>query len=192
MRGVGGTRAGRPRFNVQRTGARVRYFSHHFETRIARHAVGTYHYTVVYLDPALQGDLPLAEHGRLRIEADVSGVPVRGAWQPAGGRWYLMLPKAPLKAAGLQIGGPVEVWFRVVPQDEVDVPEELAELLEEKAQVRTAWMALNAGKQRGLAHLIASAKRPETRAARVTQVEAVLLGEARLPWDRKGRRSAPG
>jgi Bacteriocin-protection, YdeI or OmpD-Associated/Domain of unknown function (DUF1905) len=162
------------------------YFTHHFETRIARHAVGTYHYTVVYLDETFVAELPFREYPRLRIEADVSGVPVKGAWQPANGRWYLMLPKAPLKAAGLKIGSAVEVAFRVLPQDDVDIPPELAALLSKKARVRKAWDALSAGKQRGLAHMVHSAKREETRAARLAQVEAVLLGTAPLPWQRKG------
>jgi Bacteriocin-protection, YdeI or OmpD-Associated/Domain of unknown function (DUF1905) len=159
------------------------YFSHHFETRIARHAVGTYQYTVVYLDPALHADLPLDRHARLRIEADVGGIPVKGAWQPARGRWYLMLPKAPLKAAGLRVGSTVDVSFRVVPQDEVDIPEELAALLSRKSGVRKAWQALSAGKQRGLAHLVASAKRHETRNVRLATVEAVLLGKMPAPWE---------
>lgn len=164
------------------------YFSHYFETRIARHAVGTYYYTVVYLDTAMHDDLPLAQHARLRIEADISGVPVKGAWQPAKGRWYLMLPKLPLKAAGLRIGSPVEVSFRVLPQDDVDIPAVLAALLAKKSRVRKGWDALSAGKQRGLAHMVASAKRPETIAARLTEVEAVLTGKAPLPWDRSKRR----
>lgn len=163
------------------------YFTHHFETRIERHAVGTYHYTVVYLDASLHDELPLDRHARLRVEADVSGVPVKGAWQPARGRWYLMLPKTPLKTAGLTIGSAVEVAFRVLPQDDVEIPDELVALLAKKARVRRGWEALSAGKQRGLAHLVASAKRPETRAARVAQVEAVLLGEAPMPWDRGAR-----
>lgn len=167
------------------------YFSHQFETRIARHAVGTYHYTVVYLDPSLHGELPLDRHARLRIEADVSGVPVKGAWQPARGRWYLMLPNGPLKTAGLRIGSNVEVSFRVLPQDDVDVPEELAALLAKKARVRKAWLALTAGKQRGLAYWAASAKRAETRAARVLNVEAVLLGIVPPPWIRQGKTSKP-
>ena len=111
------------------------YFEHVFETRIARHAVGTYHYTVVYLDPSLHAALPLDRHARLRIEADVSGVPVKGAWQPARGKWYLMLPKDGLKAAGLRIGSSVEVSFRVSPQDDVEIPDELAALLAAKARV---------------------------------------------------------
>jgi hypothetical protein len=163
----------------------VSYFTYHFETRIARHAVGSYRYTVVYLDPSLHDQLPFHEHARLRIEADVSGVPVKGAWQPARGRWYLMLPKGPLKEAGLTVGSSVEVAFRVLPQDDVDVPEELAILLATKAPIRHAWEQLSAGKQRGLAHMVASAKRAETRLARVGQVEEVLSGRAPFPWARK-------
>jgi Bacteriocin-protection, YdeI or OmpD-Associated/Domain of unknown function (DUF1905) len=162
------------------------YFDHHFETRIAKHPVGASHYTVVYLDPVIAPALPFAEHARLRIEADIAGIPVKGAWQPARGRWYLMLPKPALKAAGLRIGSVVEVAFKVIAQDDVDVPPELAALLGTKVRVRKAWDTLSAGKQRGLSHMVASAKRAETKAARVAQVEAVLLGKAPLPWLRRG------
>jgi hypothetical protein len=168
------------------------YFSHRFETRIARHAVGSYAYTVVYLDPSLHDQLPLDQHARLRIEADVSGVPVIGAWQPAKGRWYLMLPKAPLKSAGLRVGSSVEVAFRVIPQDHVVVPDELATVLDGHARARKGWQALTAGKQRALAHLIASAKRPETRSERVAVVVAVLLGEAPPPWEKQRRAAKRG
>jgi Bacteriocin-protection, YdeI or OmpD-Associated/Domain of unknown function (DUF1905) len=161
------------------------YFDHHFETLIAKHPVGASHYTVVYLDPSIASVLPFAEHARLRIEADIAGVPVKGAWQPARGRWYLMLPKPALKAAGLRIGSAVEVAFKVIAQNDVDVPPELAALLNAKVRVRKAWDALSAGAQRGLAHTVATAKRAETRAARVAQAEAVLLGKAPLPWTRK-------
>jgi hypothetical protein len=54
------------------------YFDHHYETVICRHPVGAGHYTVIYLDPALHAALPLKKHPRLRIEADLSGVPVKG------------------------------------------------------------------------------------------------------------------
>lgn len=84
-------------------GITVTCFSHPLKTRIERHAVGTYHYTVVYLDASMHGELPLDAQVRLRVEANISGVPVKGAWQPACGRWYLMLPKAPLKNAELTI-----------------------------------------------------------------------------------------
>lgn len=161
------------------------YFTHRFETAIVQHMVGTMRYTAVLLDPALHDALPLREHPRLRIEADVGGVPVKGAWQPAKGRWYLMLPKGPLKSAGLTIGDVVEVAFRVIAQDDVDIPDELAARLNTVKTLRTAWDRQTPGTQRGLAHFIESAKRTETRAARLAQVEAALKGTAPLPWSRK-------
>ena len=161
------------------------YFTHRFEAAVSLHPVGSYNYTVVYLDPELHDSLPLKESPRLRIEADISGVPVKGAWQPSGGRWYLMLPKSPIKKAGISIGTVVEVAFKLVPQDDVDVPPELSAALQAQPKARRAWSALSAGKQRGLAYMVASAKRSETKQARVEQVTAVLLGEAPLPWVRK-------
>ncbi len=161
------------------------YFTHRFETRITHHFVGTMRYTVVLLDPALHDALPLREHPRLRIEADISGVPVKGAWQPAKGIWYLMLPKAPLKAAELKVGSQVEVAFRVIDQADVDIPRELAERLERVKRLQSAWSKLTPGTQRGLAHFIESAKRAETRKERLQRVEATLRGEAPLPWARR-------
>jgi Bacteriocin-protection, YdeI or OmpD-Associated/Domain of unknown function (DUF1905) len=161
------------------------YFTHRFEATVSLHPVGMYNYTVVYLDPELVASLPFTETPRLRIEADISGVSVKGAWQPSGGRWYLMLPKTPLKKAGITIGSVVEVAFKVLPQDEVDVPPELLAALEAEPKAQKAWSTLSAGKQRGLAHMVASAKRTETKQARVEQVTTILLGEAPLPWVRK-------
>ena len=164
------------------------YFTHRFETTIRRHAVGSYHYTVVYLPDDIARTMPFAEHPRLRIEADVSGVPVKGAWQPAKGVWYLMLPKAGLKAVGLAIGDEVDVAFRVIAQDDVDVPEELAAALAKSAKRRKAWEAHTAGTRRGLAHFVESAKRAATRAARLEAALAALYGTAELPWARRDAR----
>lgn len=168
------------------------YFTHHFDTTVTLHTAGPYHHTVVYLPADLARTLPFDQAARLRIEADVSGVPVKGAWQPGGGRWYLMLPKGPLKQAGLSVGSAVEVSFRLLPQGDVDLPDELAALLAHDAAMRTAWQALSAGKQRGLAHLVASAKRPETRQARLAQVRGVVLGELPEPWKHRAARPAAG
>jgi Bacterial protein of unknown function (DUF924)/Bacteriocin-protection, YdeI or OmpD-Associated/Domain of unknown function (DUF1905) len=134
---------------------------------------------------ALAQEAVAGQHPRLRVEADVGGVPVKGAWQPAGGRWFLMLPKAALKQAGIAVGRVVDVAFKVLPPDDVDVPVELAAELAAKPKVRQAWAGLTAGTQRGLAHMVASAKRSDTRAKRAAQVVAVVLGEAPLPWSRK-------
>jgi hypothetical protein len=158
------------------------YFTHYFDTIIVKHLVGKYFYTVVFLPDTIAKELPFDVSSRLRVEADVSGVPVKGAWQPASGRWYLMLPKQPLKTAGLAVGHAVEVGFRLVPQDHVDLPPEIEELLRSKPKVNAAWTALSAGKQRAFAHRVDGAKLTATRLARVKQVEGMLLGEIPLPW----------
>lgn len=159
------------------------WFTHEFEGPVARHVIGgTLRYTVVWLPADLAETLPFAGAPRLRIEADVAGHPVHGAWQPAGGRWYLMLSKTVLKAAALAVGDVVTVAFRVVDQAQVDVPEELAAALARDARARRAWEALTPGAQRGMAHRVASAKRAETRAARVVEVVEAL---------REGRRIGP-
>ncbi len=106
--------------------AETPHFTHRFDAVITRHPIGTMHYTVVYLDQSLPPVLPFDGQPRLRIEADVGSVLVKGAWQPSKGRWY----------------------------------------------------------KRGLAHFIDSARRAPTRAARLAQVEAALLGTAPLAWER--------
>jgi hypothetical protein len=166
------------------------YFSHHFDAVIERHPVGAYDYTVVFLPAEIAAELPFAESSRLRMEADVSGLQVKAAWQPASGRWYVMLPKGPLKEAGLAVGSHVEVSFRLVPQDHVDVPPELVDRLASEPTMQAAWQALTAGKQRAFAHMVGGAKMASTRAARVDAVQAMLLGDAPLPWIMSKRRPA--
>jgi antitoxin component of MazEF toxin-antitoxin module len=168
------------------------YFTHQFDAEIALHPVGTYNYTVVYLPASIASELPFESSPRLRVEADLSGVQVKGAWQPASGRWYLMLPKKPLKDADLKIGSRVEVSFRLLPQDQVDLPAELAQLLQAMPKAQIAWKALSAGKQRALAHLVGSAKLAQTRSARLKQVQDVLLGLAPPPWIKSRQRTVRG
>lgn len=164
------------------------YYSHHFETQIERHDLGRYAYTVVYLPEALARELPFDQHPRLRTEADVAGLTVRGAWQPGQGRHYLMLARPALKTAGLAVGDRVEVAFRLLPQDQVDLPPELAALLAAEPDLAAAWQALTAGQQRGLAQHLGAAKRADTRAARLAQVRAMLLGLQPLPWQQRNSR----
>jgi hypothetical protein len=163
------------------------YFTHHFEATVALHPVGSYHYTVVYLPPDIAAELPFAQSSRLRIEADIAGVAVKGAWQPSNGRWFLMLPKSPMRKAGIAVGARVEVAFRLAPQDEVDLPDELRQLLRADPAVQAAWQQLTPGKQRGLAYMVSSAKRAETRCARLEQVRGVVLGVLPEPWKRNSR-----
>jgi uncharacterized protein YdeI (YjbR/CyaY-like superfamily) len=99
-----------------------------------------------------------------------------------------MLPNAELEHAGRTIGDHVEVAFRALAQDDVDVPPELSAALAASAKRRKAWSTHTAGTQRGLAHFVESAKRVETRQKRLEAVLAALDGTADLPWARRDAR----
>ncbi len=152
------------------------WFDHAFETRIVHHDVGTYRYTVVFLDPDLAARLPFDRHPRLRFSGEIGEAPFAGAWQPVRGRWYAMLSKGVLKAAGLSVGDLVEVRFRIEDPDHVEVPDALARALARDAAAGAAFAALSAGKRRGLAHMVLSAKTPETERKRVAEVIGTLRG----------------
>jgi hypothetical protein len=143
---------------------------HEFEATVVHHFVGTLRYTVVYLPPEIAAELPLAQHPRLRISGEVGEVPFDGAWQPANGRWYLMLGKRLLKEAGLSVGDRTEVRFRVEDQDSVDVPADLQRAIDADPLAASAWAKLSPGKQRAWSHRVGSAKTGATRLRRTTEV----------------------
>ena len=148
---------------------------HRFEAQIRERSRGRSRYSVVFLEPSLHALLPLDRHPRLRFEGSVEGIPISAAWQPSRGRWYALLSKRFLREAELEVGETVGVEFRVVPQDQVDVPRELEFALGLNRRARAAWDALTPGKRRGFAHRVASAKREETRERRVEEVIDTLL-----------------
>jgi hypothetical protein len=150
-------------------------FPYVFETRIVTHDLGTYRYTVVFLDPAIAAELPLDGSPRLRIVGEVADVPMEGAWQPSRGRWYLMLGKPLLKAAGKGVGDEVEVRFRLAPPD-VAMPEALERALVANPGARAVFEDQTVGKRRALAHRVGSAKGAETVARRVAEVLDALEG----------------
>ncbi len=166
------------------------YYPFAFDAPVARKSIGTLRYTVVFAPPDIVARLGLDSARPVRIDADIAGYPVRGALQASRGRWYLMLPKALFKATGVTVGDVVSVHFRLDDPDAVELPAELAALLESSTTLRTGWEALSAGKQRALAYRVASAKRPPTRAARVDEIRELLRGKmpAALAYLMRGTR----
>ncbi len=165
-------------------------FPHSFEARVARHDVGTYRYTVVFVPEDLAASLAL--RGRVRISGELNDVPFSGAWQPAHGRWFLMLSKTLLRDAGVRPGSVVELRFRLERADAVDVPPALRDALSRDAAADAAWRALRPGQQRGLAHRIASAKAPATVARRVAEATRLLIAGGPFgPPSRTRPRTSP-
>ncbi|MEM6427604.1 MAG: YdeI/OmpD-associated family protein [Deinococcota bacterium] len=149
------------------------YYDYTFEGEIVNHDVG-YIYTVIFLPEHLIGELPLDKYPRLRIEGEVAEQPFEGAWQPVRGRWYVMLSKDLLKAAEVMLGDIVEMRFRVVDQNTVDIPAELQQVINFRDNISEVWETLTPGKQRGFAHHISSAKTLPTRQKRLHQVIRAL------------------
>jgi len=127
-------------------------------------------YQVVLLPEELEAQLPFDRYPRLRIDAELNGVPTQGALMPADGRHYLMVSKRLQKQIKAQLGDVVDVRFSVADQDAVEVPVELAEALGELPDLKEIWDAWTPGKRRGFAHRVASAKQASTRTKRVAEV----------------------
>ncbi|MEM1165938.1 MAG: YdeI/OmpD-associated family protein [Planctomycetota bacterium] len=146
------------------------YHPFEFETEIVHHNLGTYRYTVVFLDPELHEHLPLKKYPRLRASGEVRDIPFDGAWQPVRGRWYLMLSKQLMRGGEFEVGDVVTVRFRVEDPDSIDMPPELVRALQSSKPLQSAWDALTPGKRRGLAYGIANAKTQPTRSKRLRAV----------------------
>ncbi len=92
-----------------------------------------------------------------------------------GGENLVGLSKAARAELGVEIGQEVDV---VVTLDaaprEIEIPAELAEMLDGDAALRAAWDALAPSHRKEHARAVADAKRPETRQRRVAAVAEAL------------------
>ncbi|MCR9202067.1 MAG: YdeI/OmpD-associated family protein [Planctomycetaceae bacterium] len=133
-------------------------------------------YHIVYLPEKIRKLLPLDESPRLRTVGFVSGQPFQLALMPTAGRkWYLLLSRKFLKKCAAKLGDRVDVEFSLDDPDAVDVPPELRHAVETNGRAAQIWEQMTAGKKRGLAYRVATAKRAETRQRRVeTAMEEIL------------------
>lgn len=170
------------------------FFTHTFTAPVATYDFGRYAYTVVYIPAEVTDELPMAEYPRLRVDAEVDDVPTEGALMPdrlgsaqtahlvgtigpEGMRvWYLMVPKRILDQIGKGLGDEVEVRLRAGDQEAVDIPAALEAAFAQDAPLKRAWDALTPGKQRFLAHRVATAKREETIRKRISELKQQLMG----------------
>ena len=156
------------------------FYQHEFAGEIARHSMGInkrgeLFYTVVYVPTETIEALPLDEHPRLRVEGEIAEMPFEGAINPSKGRHYLMVSKKLMKARALVVGDEVAVRFNVGDQDYVDISAELQQALDDNPTAMALWDNLTAGRKRGFATLVNSAKRSATREARAAKVIGYIL-----------------
>ena len=82
---------------------------------------------------------------------------------------FVYAGKTILRTAAISPGEEVEVRLRKADPELVEVPEDVM-LAIRAASASGDWLALTAGKQRGLLHHVNTAKRPETRLKRIVQL----------------------
>ena len=153
-------------------------YGHVFKAKLEELLIGaTMAYWVVFLPAKLRRKAPFAAGKKLRMRGVVGGVHgrlVAMAWQLSGGRHYLMFGRATARSLGLALGDEVDVAFSIVVDDDVDVPEELAEALSQEPAWTKLWAALTPGKKRGFAHLVGTIKSPDLRAQRAVDLMRAL------------------
>jgi Bacteriocin-protection, YdeI or OmpD-Associated/Domain of unknown function (DUF1905) len=157
----------------------VSYYAHSFDAPIEYYDVGSdrYAYTVAWLPDDIAAQLPLAEYPKLRVTGEANDVAFSAALMPVRGRWYILFSKKALKAMDANVGDDVHIAFDIADQDAVDVPEALARAMEEDSELATLWDQQTAGKQRGLAYRVATAKSAETQAKRIAEVRDMMTGK---------------
>ena len=132
-------------------------------------------YWVVYLPDDLIRALDMPSNPRLRIRGDINGFDIEAAIMPGGDGYYVMCSKSVQKRIGKAPGDAVTIRFGLADPDAVQVPEELQVALDEDDYAKSIWDQMTAGKRRGHAYRVSSAKTSPTRQKRVAEVMGMLL-----------------
>ncbi len=141
-----------------------------FRGEIVDLPIGRYHYTVIYLPEKIAQEMVSIGKPKVRMEGELNGEPLTGAWQLSRGKWFLMLSKSVLKNAELILGDTAQLEFRVSDQNEVVTPLELLEAIQSNRRYKVAWEKLTVGNRRALAHRVLSAKTESTRLRRIQEI----------------------
>lgn len=154
------------------------YFTHEFVDEISLHGVGKSRiltYKVLFMPPHFESQLPFQIYPRLRVDAEIADVPVRGAWMPVGdGRRYFIVSPEIKANTGLDVGDEVEMRFKIDNQDHVDVPSSLMAALNADDAALAQWGKLTAGKKRMFTNHVYSAKTAPTEQRRIDEAIAAI------------------
>ncbi len=114
---------------------------------------------------------------RVPVRGTLNGTPYRSSVFPYSGQHYLIVNAALRAQAGLKAGDEVDVTIERDDEPRlVDVPPDLEAALAQHPAARAAWDKLSYSHKREYAEAIAEARRPETRARRIAQAVAQLIG----------------
>jgi Bacteriocin-protection, YdeI or OmpD-Associated/Domain of unknown function (DUF1905) len=116
---------------------------------------------------------------RAPVRATLNGAKYRSTIAVYGGRYYLPARKEVRDAAKLVVGGRAHVSLEVdtAPRT-VEIPADLARALS-AAKLRAGFQAFSFSHRKEFVEWITSAKRPETRSARIPKVIAQVRAKAK-------------
>ena len=122
----------------------------------------------------------LLSRGMAKVEGTMNGHPFRAALEPnTSGSHWLRVNKAMREGAGADAGDMVKLVI-LGPEPEPTVPADLRVALTASHEAKTLWKDLTPIGRRDWIRWIESAKKPETRARRITRsVEQLSSGKRR-------------
>jgi translation initiation factor IF-1 len=138
-------------------------------------AKGNFIRTVIYLPGDIVEALP---KGRIRTKGTVNGAPFALAPQyKKDGSRFFTVGSGLRKRAKIEAGDKVEVVFKIVDKDEVEMPDELKAALLQDDKAMGAWNGLTSGMQRNVILYVTAVKNVDARISRALQsIEKVKAG----------------
>jgi hypothetical protein len=123
--------------------------------------------TVIYLPDEIVSQLP---EGRVRTEGVLNGVSFALAPQHKNdGSRFFIVSASLRKAASIKEGDKVEVMFKLVDPDKVNIPEELQAVLEQDDEAMKVWQSFTSGMQRNFIIYVNSAKSADAKIKRALE-----------------------
>lgn len=144
-----------------------------FNGRIELMEWGKNTYTVLPIPENIAAALKADAAKRVEIELDDHPFNMALTKSPVFAGTFVYAGKTILRTAEISPGEEIEVRLCKADPDLVEVPKDVM-LAIRAASASDAWLALTAGKQRGLIHTVNTAKRPETRLKRIAQLISFL------------------
>jgi hypothetical protein len=157
-----------------------------FDGQIETLGMGRSVYTILRLPGEVAAELDAA--GAARVEAEIAEHPASLALRRIAGveGTFLWTGRSLIDRIGAAPGTEVPVRLRPADAEAVETPADIAAALG-AAGALAAWEALTPGARRGRIHGVETARRAETRAARIAKLAAELAEGAPAPARRRTR-----
>ena len=137
-----------------------------FEGRVAPMDWGKSTYTILPIPPDVIDQLALGGGKRVELEINDQSFELALTKAPVLAETFVYTGKRILTATAVTPGELLSLRIRGSDPNKVDLSDDVRAMLI-AGEVLAAWEALSPGKRRGLLHPIQTAKRPETRRARI-------------------------